>query len=150
MAVPAIRVTATDDDAGSGNDQVLLTVTSRSTKVSGGGWIGTGDSRTSFGFVAGPAGNGFAGQIQVNPVHHRFHSNVVTGLNAARPAATWSGTGRWDGTDGFTYVVSVADNRNGSGKKGIPDAFSIEIRDASGAVVFTASGALKGGNIKVS
>ena len=70
---------------------------------------------------------------------------VVTGAKA-----TWQGTGAFDGADGYTYTLSVDDRRNGNAKKGSPDTFSVEIRDPSGAIVYSASGPLQGGNIKVS
>jgi len=45
--------------------------------------------------------------------------------------------------------VSVVDNGQGHKKTTIPDQFSVVIRDGSGAVVFSTSGPLKGGNITV-
>ena len=63
--------------------------------------------------------------------------------------ATWSGAGRYDGHEGYTFTVSVVDNGNGGGRKKTPDTISIVIRDAGGSVVYSASGALGGGNIKV-
>ena len=149
IGVPTIVVTVTDDDGGSGSAEVSVVVSdAATTKVTGGGFV-IDDGRTSFGFVAGPDG-GLAGQIQVRaPGKHRFHGSTVTSLVVSSNTATWSGTGRWDGIDGYTFTVAVVDNRNGGGKKGTPDTISVTIRDAGGSIVHTASGPLQGGNLTV-
>jgi hypothetical protein len=142
-------VTATDDDGGIGSDEIMVVVADESTKVTGGGFIVNG-GRTSFGFVVKNDGDGLHGQLQVRaPGHHRFHGDAVTSLAVSDTAATWWGTGRWDGADGYTFEVSVVDNGQGHKKTTIPDQFSVVIRDGSGAVVFSTSGPLKGGNITV-
>ncbi len=147
-----ISVTVTDDDGGSGSDEIMVVVFDNATKVTGGGFI-VDDGRTSFGFVSRNEGGVVSGQLQVRaPGKHRFHGDTVASLVVAGNSATWSGEGRWDGENGYTYEVSVVDNRNGGGKgakKGPADQFSIVIRDGAGVVVFSASDDLKGGNIKV-
>jgi hypothetical protein len=144
-----ITVTATDDDGAPGSDSIMVTTTSASDKVTGGGFITT-DGRTSFGLVAKGSTGGYSGQIQVRaPGKHRFHGKTVTSLTVSGNTASWSGTGTCDGTSGYTFQVTVQDNRNGGGKKGTADTFAVTIKNSSGATVFSTSGALKGGNITV-
>ena len=150
IGVYTITVTVTDDDGGSGSDSVMVVISDASVKVTGGGWIAPGGGRYTFGFVAKGDAPSFQGQIQIRaPGRHRFHGDVVLNLAASGNAATWTGTGRWDGAGGYSFEVSVVDNRDGGGKKGTPDTISITVRDGSGSIVLSASGPLKGGNIKV-
>ena len=117
-------------------------------KVTGGGFISDG-GRTSFGFVAAASGSGYAGQIQVRaPGRHKFHGDTVSSLVVNGTTATWSGTGRWDGSPGYTYTVTAVDNANGSRRTGGPDTISLQVFNGS-ALVWSASGQLKGGNIVV-
>ena len=66
-------------------------------------------------------------------------------LSPSGTSGTWTGTGRWNGVDGYTFTVSVVD----SGKKG--DTISIVIKSPANVIVFTTGGPqpLKGGNIVV-
>jgi hypothetical protein len=146
--VPMIRVTITDDDGGSAFDEIMLVVAEGGTKVTGGGWIVLGDGKLRFGLVAQP-GDPNKGELQVRWGTHKFHGKTVTGLVAAKPQASWSGAGRYDGADGYTYEVTVFDAGNGGGKDRTRDTFAIVIRDGTGAVVFSTSGSLGGGNIKI-
>lgn len=145
IAVPTVRVTIEDDDGGSASDEIMLVIAEARTKVTGGGWTQLGDGRLRFGLVAHP-GTPDRGQLQARWGAHRFHGTTVTGLVAALPNASWSGSGRYDGVDGYTYEVSVFD---GVKKRSTPDTFTIVIRDGSGHVVFSGGGPLKGGNIKI-
>jgi len=149
IGVPTITVTITDDDGGTDSDQIMLTVAETGTKVTGGGWIRLGDAKLRFGLVAHPAGAGAKGEIQVRWGTHRFHGKTVSGLVVTKPQASWSGTGRYAGVDGYTYVVTVVDNGNGGGKTKTRDTFAIVIRDGGGTIVFSTSGPLGGGNIKI-
>ena len=148
--VYTVTVTATDDDGGSGSDSIMVVVADSETKVTGGGFV-VNSGRTSFGFVAkSVAAGGFSGQLQIRPPgQHRFHGDTVTSLTVSQNTATWSGSGRWDGTSGYTYQVSVVDNGQGGGKNKTPDTISLVVRDGSGAVVFETSDPLKGGNIVI-
>jgi Bacterial Ig domain len=148
IAAPSIVVTVTDDDGGSGSDEVLITVSAATTTVTGGGWITADGLRVRFGFVAQPA-DPFEGELQLRWGTHRFHGTTVTSLVAETTTASWTGSGRYDGAAGYTFSVVVVDNGNGAGKKKTHDTFAIEIRDASGTLVYSASGSLGGGNIKV-
>ncbi|MDH5521094.1 MAG: hypothetical protein OEZ14_11245, partial [Acidimicrobiia bacterium] len=147
IAVPTVTVTVTDDDGGVAVDEIMLIVSVPGAKVTGGGWLLAPDgTRVSFGLVA----DGTEGQIQVR-LHNsdRFHGTDVEGLTSVGSTATWSGPGRWNGADGYEYEVTVADNGNGRSKKGSPDTISLVVRDSTGAVVWSVSGPLGGGNLKV-
>jgi hypothetical protein len=128
----------------------IVTVTAANAKITGGGWISQGAGRTSFGFNVISDVTGLRGQLQVSPKgdKSRFHGNTVLMLIAGAHDGTWTGTGRWNGVDGYTFTVSVVDGGT-SGKKG--DTISILIKGPSNATVFTTSGPqpLKGGNIVV-
>jgi hypothetical protein len=128
----------------------IVTVTAANAKITGGGWISQGAGRTSFGFNVISDVTGLHGQLQVSPKgdKNRFHGNTVLMLIAGAHDGTWTGTGRWNGIDGYTFTVSVVDAGT-SGKKG--DTISILIKSPGNATVFTTSGPqpLKGGNIVV-
>jgi hypothetical protein len=55
------------------------------------------------------------------------------------------GTARMNGQGGFTYQVDVSDN----GEPCRNDGFAIRLWNASGALVYSASGTLGGGNIQL-
>jgi hypothetical protein len=128
----------------------LVTVQSAAAKITGGGWISVGTGNTNFGFNVIQDVTGLKGQLQVRSRggKDRFHSTSVLTLNTSGNSGTWTGTGRWNGVDGYSFTVSVVDNGT-SGKKG--DTISILIKSPSNVTVFTTSGAspLKGGNIVV-
>ena len=154
-----VTVTVTDDDGASASDSIILTTaTTRTAKVTGGGFITT-DGRVSFGFVAKSQADGTDGKLQVRSGKNKFHGTTVDMLTVEGNTATWSGTGRWNKAAGYTYTVTVVDNgtggnsNNGKGKgaskKGDPDTFAVTITAPDGTVVYTSSGSLKGGNITV-
>ena len=128
----------------------LVTVSSANAKITGGGWITQQTGRTSFGFNVIQDVTGLKGQLQVRVKNgkDRFHSTSVLTLNSSGNSGTWTGTGRWNKLDGYTFTVSVVDNGT-SGKKG--DTISIVIKSPTNVTVFTTSGPqpLKGGNIVV-
>jgi len=144
-----VTVTVTDDNGGIGTASITLVINDAATKVTGGGFI-TDGGRTSFGFVATSQPDAsLLGQLQVTtPGKNRFHGATVSTLNVSGKTANWTGTGSWNGTSGYTFTVSVVDNGQG-GKNKTPDTITITIRNAAHVVVFTTSGALKGGNIVV-
>ena len=147
IGLPTVVVTVVDDDGGNGTDDIMLLISDVRTKVTGGGWLlGQDGVRVSLGLVADVD----EGQLQLR-VHNsdRFHGTDVEGLTATGGTATWSGPGRWNGVDGYRYEVTVDDTGNGRSKHGSPDTFSIVIRDSAGTVVFSISGPLGGGNLKV-
>jgi hypothetical protein len=115
-------------------------------KVTGGGWI-TDGARTSFGFNVQTLNGVTSGQLQVRAGKSRFHGPVVTALAVTKPTAIWSGTGRWNGVDGYTFTVTVTDG--GTKKSGTSDAITLTIKDSSAVIVYTATGSLKGGNIRI-
>jgi len=128
----------------------LVTVSAGEAQITGGGWISQDGGRTSFGFNAGADGTGLHGELQVSDKNgkDRFHGASVLTLDSSGNSGTWTGTGRWDGVDGYTFTVAVVDNGT-SGKKG--DTISIVIKDPTDVTVFTTGGPqpLKGGNIVV-
>jgi hypothetical protein len=128
----------------------LVTVSAAGAKITGGGWISEGVGHTNFGFNVMQDVTGLHGQLQVRirSGKDRFHSTSVLTLNASGNSGTWTGTGRWNGVDGYTFTVAVVDNGT-SGKKG--DTIAIVIKSPANVTVFTTSGPqpLKGGNIVV-
>jgi hypothetical protein len=128
----------------------IVTVMAANAKITGGGWITLAAGRTSFGFNVFSDATGLHGQLQVNVkgAKNKFHGNRVLSLVATANTGTWSGTGRWNGADGYRFTVSVVDNGT-SGKNG--DTISIVIMNPANAIVFSTGGPqpLKGGNIVV-
>jgi len=128
----------------------IVTVMAANAKITGGGWISNGTGRTSFGFNVFSDVTGLHGQLEVNVKgsKNKFHGNRVLSLVATANTGTWTGTGRWNGADGYRFTVSVVDNGT-SGKNG--DTISIVIMNPANVIVFTTGGPqpLKGGNIVV-
>ncbi len=153
-----ITVTVTDDDGVPATDSIVLVTASKSAKVTGGGFITT-DGRVSFGFVAKADAGSLEGQLQLRSGKNKFHGTSVTELVVEGNTATWSGTGRWNKADGYSYTVTVVDNgtggnsNNGKGKgaakKGDPDTFAVTVKASDGSVVFSSAGPLQGGNVTV-
>ena len=133
----------------------IVTVEAALARATGGGWISQSTGRTSFGFNAVPqAGGVYTGQFQLRASSgkSRFHGSTVTTLTSATAhQATWTGTGRWNGVAGYTYLVTAVDNGAPGAKKA--DTVSIVVYRTGDAAhpVFTTSGAqpLKGGNLIV-
>lgn len=144
-----VTTTATDDDDAAGADTITLVVYDGATKVTGGGFVVDG-SRVSFGFVAKNDGSGPVGQIQVRRHADKstFHGSTVTALSSTGSTATWSGTGRWNRAEGYSFEVTVVDSGTGK-RKGTADTITLTIRAPGGTTVLHISGPLKGGNITV-
>jgi alpha-tubulin suppressor-like RCC1 family protein len=140
-----VTVTATDDDGGSTSDAVGLTVaaTSSNGTVTGNGAIVVGGAKTSFSFTVSRHNGGVCLQLEINSGANRFLGSTVSSFVVTGKTAEWKGTGRWNGKTGYTYRIAVED------RTGQPDTISIEIRNPSGAIVFTASGPLQSGYITV-
>jgi len=60
-------------------------------------------------------------------------------------SVTFSGTGRWNGRDGYTFEAQASDQGEPGRNR---DTFSLVVRDALGVSVANVSGALAGGNIQ--
>lgn len=125
-------------------------------KVTGGGKLALDGGSATFGTTVIQDVQGARGNLQINDhrTGNKFHGYDVDSLNVntATKTATWSGNGRWNGTDGHRFEVVVVDNRNGnSTKKGIPDTISVVVRDGGGVVVFSTDGPknLNFGNLTV-
>ncbi len=122
-------------------------------KVTGGGRIDLADGRVNVGLVVIQDAQGLRGNLQLN-THRgkdRFHGTTVTSLSVSDNVATWTGTGRFNGDDGYTFSAVVVDNRNGnSPKKGSPDRFALTVRDSDGAIVLEIEETdLRRGNLKI-
>jgi hypothetical protein len=83
-------------------------------------------------------------------------TNLRTDRRCAQPGrgdttAKWSGSGKLNGEDGYTFEATVVDNRNGNAaKKGDPDTVAITVYDGEGAEVWSLSATdLTRGNITV-
>jgi hypothetical protein len=128
----------------------LVTVQAANAKITGGGWVAQSTGNTYFGFNVIQDVTGLKGQLQIRSKagKNRFHAPVVLTLTSVGNTGTWTGTGNWNGSDGYSFTVSVVDKAT-SGKKG--DTISILIKSPANVTVFTTSGAqtLKGGNITV-
>jgi hypothetical protein len=122
-------------------------------KVTGGGRLNESNGYVTVGTTAIMDAQGLQGNLQVNDhrTGDRFHGYSVDTLNAAGGTADWSGDGRWNGQDGYTYTATVTDNRNGnSAKKGSADTVKIVIKDSAGATVWENSvQRLEQGNLTV-
>jgi hypothetical protein len=100
------------------------------------------DANAAGGLFDGITGNGF-----------RFAATSVGGFSQSGNTASFGGSATWTGpkvAEGgtYTYVVSFVDN----GFPGREDTISVEIKDGSGAVVFSSEGPqkLKTGDVEVS
>jgi hypothetical protein len=130
--------------------EVVVTVASAKSKVSGAGWIAL-PTRTSFGFNVVPQGNGlWAGPVQVRiPASQgQFDGTSVSSVTfSGTHRATLSGAGSYNHVAGYGYTVSVVDN--GTSTK-TPDQISLVITSPSGQTVYsTGLQALRGGNLVV-
>lgn len=108
-------------------------------KVTGGGRLSETNGHVTLGTTATLDDQGLHGNLQVNDhrTGDKFHGYSVDALTVVDKSATWSGEGRWNGQDGYSYTVTVTDNRNGnSAKKGSPDTVKIVITDADGLIVW--------------
>lgn len=130
-----------------GND--VIGVAAANALVTGGGFVLASGGHINFGFNAASTDGILSGQLQLRQGRFNFHGYSVTSLSVSGRTATWTGTGRVGTTFGYSYVISVADNRNGAAHGGTADTLSIQIKNSSGTVVYSASGSVKGGNITV-
>ena len=113
--------------------------------VTGGGWIkGPSGGKATFGVSGGIKNGKFWGQLSYKD-HGRngvkVKSTAVTGYVVIDPVTRLiEGTARVNGHGSFTYQVVVVDN----GEPGRNDSLSLELSNG-----YSASGNLKGGNIKI-
>jgi len=123
-------------------------------KVTGGGFLldKTETLKHSFGFNIHYDDKGHAtmkGQLQFvdRNGNMNFHGNEVSSFEVTENQAVFTGAGRLNGEEGYSYRVEVVDNGNpGRGN----DTFSIEItKVGSDSAMYEVSGTLAGGNIKV-
>jgi hypothetical protein len=111
--------------------------------------------RTHFQFSAAPTGGAGVAGVGGTFFLQRFRgenitfNGSVTSLTGTGPDATMTGTGTWNGTPGYSFTVQLVEKGEPGGYKG--DRMGVEIRDPSGAVVYTTGGAnaISGGNVSV-
>ena len=109
-------------------------------KVTGGGNLTLPDGSVTLGTTVIKDEQGLRGNLQVNDhrTGARFHGASVDSFTVTGTSATWSGTGRLNGQDGYSFTATVVDNRNGnSAKKGPADTVLIEISDSTDTVVWS-------------
>ena len=123
------------------SEQEVLAVSVATAKATGGGWVG-GTSYFGFNVLSSSSG-----QLEVSgPGTKRFHATTVTSLGRSGRTAVWKGAGRMGSAGGHTYVATVEDNATtGVGR----DTFKLVVRNSSGTTVYSVSGVLKGGNVKL-
>lgn len=112
--------------------------------VTGGGWIGVGNSRANFGFNAGFKGGSM--DVHFNYIDHNTGVHMkaisITEYVATGPTSRrFKGSAEVNGVPGYTYEIEVADN----GEPG-RNMDTISIRFSNG---YSAGGALAGGNIQL-
>ncbi|MGH9893847.1 MAG: choice-of-anchor P family protein [bacterium] len=112
--------------------------------VTGGGWIGVGNSRANFGFNAGFKGGSM--DVHFNYIDHNtgmhMKATSITEYVATGPTSRrLKGNAEIDGKSGHTYTIEVADN----GEPGRnADRISISLSNK-----YSAGGTLAGGNIQL-
>ena len=117
-------------------------------KVTGGGWLDEGRDKARFGFVARSSGTSYRGKITVRVHGDKFKGTTVTALSVSGKTATWSGTGRWNGKNGYSFSAEATDHGK-KGKKGKKDKLVIKVKDAKGKVVLTLGGQITKGQITI-
>jgi len=123
-------------------------------KVTGGGFLldETETLKHSFGFNIHYDDKGHAtmkGQLQFVDRNGKmnFHGNEVSSFEVYENQAVFSGAGRLNGEEEYSYRVEVVDDGNPGREK---DTFSIQITEEdSDSAMYDVSGTLAGGNIKV-
>jgi len=121
-------------------------------RVTGGGWIrGPSNAKATFG-VSGRFNskkNAFRGQLEFNDHGSNGPKVKGTGVTAYVVVDALTrrieGSAKVNGVAGFTYEVVVSDK----GEPGRNDGFAIRLWNAAGALVYSASGTLRGGNIQL-
>ena len=133
-------------------------------RMHGAGSVGSGQQRVSFTFDAGESANqvdrgwlmvhvkdgagrprSFAGKVD-----NVSFSNAEGYMPGQMPASgvdtvVFSGVGSWNGRSGYSFKVTASDR----GEPGVNDTFTLLVTSmTTGAVVESASGALRGGNIQ--
>ena len=130
--------------------------------MTGGGWItGQFGGKANFAVSGGNdfKKNAFQGQLEYDDKGVKGKSDDIkvqgTGVTAYSVLGDVTrridGTAKVNGKAGFTYQVVVSDNGEpGRGKHGDGnDQFAISIFNASGTLIYSASGTLGGGNIQL-
>lgn len=152
VGTDSFTYTASDGQLTSAAATVAITVEPApvtSAKAFGRGWFGFAPLRSDFNFWVKHSAKGLNGRFEMSTrCAGRFKSDTITQFDVAGPSAKFSGTGRWNGKSGYSFVVTAEDRTNRRGGK---DAISIDIRDPHGRLVYSTPGVtrLSGGSIWV-
>jgi hypothetical protein len=150
---------AVADDNGGAVDKAFVRVSVRAvdipTVAGAGAYDVESGRRTHFEFSAGPSGAPIGSAVGGSFFIERFRGDhirfegIVSSLTGTGPNATMGGTGSWNGTPGYSFTAELVEKGEPGGFKG--DRLGVEIRDPSGAVVYTTGGAnpISGGNVSV-
>jgi sugar lactone lactonase YvrE len=119
-------------------------------RVKGEGKVSVGARKVAFELKANGSGSASRGHVHVNDGNvWKFKSSSVIGVTISGRTASWTGVGKYNNQNGFTYQVAVSDNRAGINKPGSLDTFKIVIRNAAGVVVKTIDNNVNKGDIKI-
>jgi hypothetical protein len=151
VGATAVTCTATDVAGNTGMTSFLVTVTLADAAgvMAGLGQVTT-TARVTFAFIARQGLTGDRGSLELLTSRPRalpitFVSEAVDDVLFLGEAVRFSGTGRWNGRSGYTFVVEAADNGEpGAGR----DLFGVIVRGPQGDVVLQIGGTLNAGNIE--
>lgn len=142
-------VRVSDDDGATGVAQVRVVVVAQSAVSVQGRGIVFDDGVTLFRFAVLADADGSHGVLRLRSHDGHFRSTSIDSLTTADRTATWSGTGRWNGADGYTFVATAQDTRIWRRYRWFSprDRFSVSVRHSGGDVIFEASGPVWAGGI---
>ena len=152
VGATAVTCTATDVAGNIGTTSFLVTVklADDAGVMAGLGQVTT-TARVTFAFIArqGMSGNE-RGSLELLTSRPRalpitFVSEAVHDVVFLGTAVRFSGSGRWNGRPGYTFVAEAADNGEpGAGR----DLFGVIVRDPQGGTVLQIGATLNAGNIE--
>jgi hypothetical protein len=127
-----VTFTVTDDSGLSDGETLLVAVYDPAAgQVTGNGTYGVG---TAFSLSARyrPSGTTLSGTTTFSAPGVSFASTSTSWLIVSGNRGTYSGSGTYNGTGGFTYLVSVLDG----GVPGSKDRIRLQVSDSTGTVVY--------------
>jgi uncharacterized protein len=127
-----VTFTVTDDSGLSDSETLLVAVYDPAAgQVTGSGTYGVG---TAFSLSARyrPSGTTLSGTTTFSAPGVSFASTSTSWLIVSGNRGTYSGSGTYNGTGGFTYLVSVLDG----GVPGSKDRIRLQVSDSTGTVVY--------------
>ena len=120
-------------------------------RLQGGGFVDHGGKRYEFTLkVQRPAPSTDPSRLQMQigqgKLRDRFVATAIGAASFQGNAATFSGTGTWNGSPGYTFEARATDA--GEPARGV-DTFAITIRNAGGEIAALVDGKLGGGNVQL-